>query len=178
MPEFLTALIRAPLANLLIVLGAGFLALAVLGRFKTWFALTKNNRYASGGLGAVMVVVGLVVPGPQPPKPEAETIKDVSILVTAAAPHQPTTKGQFYIDGKYRGSITQTHEGGGKLGIGPLLQGEHQFTMDLTFDPPFAGSTSFSCNGTFSVTGPSLFMPSAITNSAGALTECILRNVQ
>jgi hypothetical protein len=96
-------------------------------------------------------------------------VNDIDIVVDAASPSQPTTIGKFYIDGSYRGAITQTQQGGGKLAIGPLTQGQHTFVMDLTFEPPFQGQANLKCEGTFGITGPTLLVPRALRDATGRM---------
>jgi len=177
MADVLTVLTNASLGNVLVLSGVAFLALALLGRWKNWFALSRTTRYTSAGLGVALVIAGGAVDGGVIGR-RLDTIDDIAIIVDAANTTQPTTTGRFHIDGKYMGSITQTQNGGGRLNIGPLSRGEHRFTMDLEFTPPFNGSNNFSCSGTFSVSGPSLLVPRAMPNSTGSLTDCVLVNVR
>lgn len=173
MADAVSTIVRGPVGNVLVAAGVCFVALALIGSLKNWFRLSPSNRYVSGGIGALMVAGGIALSSDtQWP----DLIADVEIFVDAATPAQPTTVGRFYVDGTYKGSITQTHQGGGKLKVGPLSRGEHQFTLDLDFDPPFKGLKSYSCAGTFTISGPSLLVPVAHTNAAGALTDCTLTN--
>ncbi len=59
MTELVTHLIDAPVANIFIVAGLAFLAVAVLGRVSATIDPGKGGRIAAGLLGAVLTVYGI-----------------------------------------------------------------------------------------------------------------------
>ncbi len=59
--ELVKAILTAPLANVLILVGLVFLGLAILGKAQGKFELDKNGRIAATVLGAVLVIIGLVM---------------------------------------------------------------------------------------------------------------------
>ena len=70
MDELIKAVLAAPIANLFIVGGLVFLGIAVVGQISGKIEPGKTGRIASGVLGAILLVVGLVIhlrPIPTPP---------------------------------------------------------------------------------------------------------------
>lgn len=84
MDELIKAVLAAPIANLFIVGGLVFLGIAVVGQISGKIEPGKTGRIASGVLGAIFLVVGLVIhlrPAPTPPP---------APVLLAATPVPPT----------------------------------------------------------------------------------------
>src|SRR4051812_20688203 len=102
MGDLVTGLVQAPVGNVLVVAGLGFIALSILGRLKDWFALSKTGRYVAGTAGVLLVAVGSGLYREQ--WKDGDSVTDIAIVVTAATASQPTSTGRFHIDSKYMGT--------------------------------------------------------------------------
>ena len=81
MDELIKAALEAPVANLLIIAGLVFLGIAVVGRVGDRIEPDKTGRMASGGLGALLLVIGLAM----------HLLTDSSTSPTSAATAEPST---------------------------------------------------------------------------------------
>ena len=84
MDELIKAVLAAPIANLFIVGGLVFLGIAVVGQISGKIEPGKTGRIASGVLGAILLVVGLVIHLRSTPAPSPAPV------AIEATPVQPT----------------------------------------------------------------------------------------
>jgi hypothetical protein len=98
MGELIKAVLAAPIANLFIVGGLVFLGIAVVGQISGKIEPGKTGRIASGVLGAILLVVGLVIhlrptpaPSPVPVSLEATPVPPTNTpALPEATPVPPT----------------------------------------------------------------------------------------
>lgn len=85
--ELVKAILSAPVANVLILVGLVFLGLAILGKAQGKFELDKNGRIAATVLGAVLVIIGLIIYLYQSTRPpETPSVTPTSLPSTTLTP--------------------------------------------------------------------------------------------
>src|SRR5262245_58410569 len=95
MTDLLDALVKAPLANVMVLAGVAFLLIAVLGKITGEIEAGRAVRIAAGSLGLGMLTTGIIMYARQPGRAEPARQAKTPIGPTGPTlPTRPTKSGR------------------------------------------------------------------------------------